>query len=72
MAELADAHDSKSCGVIHESSILSRGTRQEKSKRFGSLRWVTNLYSIGGVKTNSQFRIFREENFLIINSENNF
>ena len=26
MAELVDAHDSKSCGVIHESSILSPGT----------------------------------------------
>ena len=26
VAELADAHDSKSCGVTHESSILSRGT----------------------------------------------
>ena len=26
MAELVDAHDSKSCGEIHESSILSRGT----------------------------------------------
>ena len=25
MAELVDAHDSKSCGAIHESSILSRG-----------------------------------------------
>ncbi len=26
MAELVDAHDSKSCGAIHESSILSPGT----------------------------------------------
>ena len=26
VAELADAYDSKSYGVIHESSILSRGT----------------------------------------------
>ena len=25
MAELVDAHDSKSCGAIHESSILSPG-----------------------------------------------
>lgn len=31
MAELVDAHDSKSCGAIHESSILSRGTRREVS-----------------------------------------
>lgn len=29
MAELVDAHDSKSCGVIHESSILSPGTLYE-------------------------------------------
>ncbi len=29
MAELVDAHDSKSCGVIHESSILSPGTMQK-------------------------------------------
>ncbi len=29
MAELVDAHDSKSCGAIHESSILSRGTHQD-------------------------------------------
>ena len=28
MAELVDAHDSKSCGVIHESSILSPGTKR--------------------------------------------
>ncbi len=27
MAELVDAHDSKSCGVIHGSSILPPGTR---------------------------------------------
>ena len=27
VAELADAYDSKSYGVTHESSILSRGTR---------------------------------------------
>ena len=26
MAELVDAHDSKSCGVIHGSSILPPGT----------------------------------------------
>ncbi len=26
VAELVDAHDSKSCGEIHESSILSFGT----------------------------------------------
>ena len=30
MAELVDAHDSKSCEVIHESSILSRGTMKNK------------------------------------------
>ena len=30
MAELVDAHDSKSCGVIHESSILSPGTIFQK------------------------------------------
>ena len=29
MAELVDAHDSKSCGAIHESSILSPGTKWE-------------------------------------------
>ncbi len=29
MAELVDAHDSKSCGVIHESSILSPGTMKK-------------------------------------------
>ena len=28
MAELVDAHDSKSCVVIHESSILSPGTNK--------------------------------------------
>gem|GEM_PF-4361524 len=48
------------------------GTRQEKSKSFGSprlasLRSATNLYSILGVKTNSRFRILGEENFLIMN-----
>lgn len=30
MAELVDAHDSKSCGAIHESSILSLGTKMKK------------------------------------------
>ncbi len=35
MAELVDAHDSKSCGAIHESSILSPGTTLEMSKSFG-------------------------------------
>ena len=29
MAELVDAHDSKSCGAIHESSILSPGTMKK-------------------------------------------
>ena len=29
MAELVDAHDSKSCVVIHESSILSPGTNNK-------------------------------------------
>lgn len=31
VAELADAHDSKSCGETHESSILSSGIRVERS-----------------------------------------
>ena len=29
VAELVDAHDSKSCGVTHESSILSLGTKRK-------------------------------------------
>ncbi|KKP70425.1 MAG: hypothetical protein UR65_C0042G0009 [Candidatus Moranbacteria bacterium GW2011_GWE2_35_164] len=29
MAKLVDAHDSKSCGFIHESSSLSPGTTRE-------------------------------------------
>ncbi len=33
MAELVDAHDSKSCGAIHESSILSPGTMSFKIGR---------------------------------------
>ena len=32
VAELADAHDSKSCGVTHESSILSFGTKKLTKK----------------------------------------
>ena len=31
MAELVDAHDSKSCGVTHESSILSLGTMTDNN-----------------------------------------
>jgi len=36
---------------------------------FASLRSATNSYSILGVKTNWRFRIFGEENFLILNPQ---
>ena len=40
-----------------------------KFEWFASLRSATNLYSILGVKTNSQFRILGEENFLILKTK---
>jgi 8-oxo-dGTP diphosphatase len=36
VAELVDAHDSKSCGATHESSSLSHGTMREKYFKFVS------------------------------------
>ena len=45
MAELADAHDSKSCGAIHESSILSPGTRIEGRRQLGCRGGVARFCS---------------------------
>ena|GEM_PF-6536928 len=36
MAELADAHDSKSCGEIHAGSTPARGTRE--CEKYGIIR----------------------------------
>lgn len=41
MAELVDAHDSKSCGVIHGSSILPPGTNY-----LSPIKWTHFLYKI--------------------------
>ena len=39
MAELVDAHDSKSCDASHESSILSPGTKIKDWLFAGLLFW---------------------------------
>lgn len=44
MAELVDAHDSKSCGAIHESSILSRGTKVFLKKEGAKLKKILQNY----------------------------
>ena len=44
MAELVDAHDSKSCGEIHESSILSRGT--SKIHKMSSSEAYKNFFKL--------------------------
>ena len=48
MAELVDAHDSKSCGETHESSILSRGTNNKNP-----LVWVLVILVVGRIERRS-------------------
>ena len=43
---MADMHDSKSCAARRGSSTLPPGTRQEKSKSFGSPRFARRLICI--------------------------
>ena len=70
MAELVDAHDSKSCGVIHESSILSPGTMQKKISILVVFAVILTA-SIGIPAAHAQTSLFGERIFYWSDSKSN-